>query len=343
MVRSPNSLPLNKRPAYRFTPRKDLFPAPEPIPANNPTKPVTEPSSSQNDAVLSRLQKTLRKTGGPALQPVNLLLILIVFKALSSLFQPEKKTGIAMLGQSLGGFMEHPNIMGLLNDISPYLNEREQDGVFTILGMMDAYNIIKGIRNRTYHQQKKAVVSSAAFKNPKTKKIGILNAVKPYLPKPDNEMLEKMVQIYEASDKVMQNIQIIRNNRNLSENQDQKGTENITEMLKAFKPIFPPEHQTKLDSISKVLTMAEVMNLMDMKNTSSDTGNNVKKPESYNKTGSTEGRDEDASQGKSGIGSMGDTVESLKSVMNDDQKKALNMFMKMAELLAAPSESEEKE
>jgi|GEM_PF-968925 len=357
-----------RRPSHRFVPRRDLFPPSGPFPSGrqtdnfpNPEQAATAPDRSIK-AAPNMKHKRPDKNKLFDIQPIQLFLLFLVLKLLGPKpSSAQKDTGLH-IQKAFSGILENQDILNMLTDVSPYLSEAEQESIYSIIGIIEALRIIKSVKERTYQKQRVSALASVPM-DAKSRKIGILRALKPYLPQEQQPIIEKVIQTHEASERLTKNIRIYRNNQQLMEDSVQNPVEKITELIKVVKPILPSEHQEKLDRVMKIAKMAEMMELTMKSGTGSASVQSVNDKEQDRKA------EKGAQQGPELIGSMAkeyqnagddekdpekqdsakkaaspaDMMNALSSMMSDEQKKTMQALMDFAKLLSQPQEEEENE
>ena len=340
--------PYQYRPPQKFIPRRDLFPdavVPQEavIPLDmEPSKPPTLVSSPQshvqnsNNVPVNALSKKRYsgdrspmisvKSGKKRAIPQETLLLVFA--------------GLLLMGPKLKklGLIGDPRSLDMLLSLGPYLNEKEQDAVYTAAGVLEAFHTINDVMSHTYHNRHKAM-SMQVPSSPSARKIEAMKAIKPYIKPDTRQQLDRFVNLYETMNKLRSNITIYRNNRSLSGKDRLSTFESVNEVLKVIKPILPEEHRERADKAVQLFKMAEAISSAEKlsKGAPKDkSGKRYDRKETVNTVNKDNASDSEDQNEK--IQKM---MDSLSPMLNDEQKESINMIMKMAQLLSQSDSSED--
>ncbi len=333
--------PYKGKQPQRFIPRRDLFPDEE---YNLPNKPVPvkpvkrEVKSSEKIAIH-------KKPKAPTLNIPIPLIILIGALVYGLVSKKETKVLTEDLKDTFDQVIDNPNNVELLRSIGPYLGTKEQNLVYTVVGILDAASIIRDVVNQTY-QQKIQAMSRNVPKDPLTKRVEMLKVLKPYIPESNKHVVDRVVKIYDTIDKVNHNLEIYRNNQMLLGDRNTSPIDSINEIAKVVSPLLPDELRDKADKVIRVMKMAETLSQTEsvmkkkpdkkLQNKDFDTHDGDDRTDTFDISDKDNNKDDkDYSGNKEKTDQM---INTLKSMVPDEQKDSIDVLMKMAQLLAQPSD-----
>jgi hypothetical protein len=303
---------ISKSP-QRFIPRRDIVvetKLPKPEKKNNPSKPSVIPLTQQ-------------------LQPVQLLLLIFLLWFTIPAFKNGKNRHFKILKRNLKETFNTPDtIIHMLSDVSPYLGLKEQENINTLVGVLEAANILRNIRVGTY-QNPRILRSMNSSMNVQDKKLGIIKALKPYIPSNNHEIVDKAIQTYNTINKVSENL--VQYTSKTSENIDrQKIADQIAETLEIINPLVPPEQQQRLKQIQNVIKMYGIMESSQLwEKRNQQESQQIKTQETSNNSSSQKSESKTKEQKN--------VTDALKSVLSPEQSQAMEVMMKMAQLLSQKS------
>ena len=332
-----------KKQSQKFVPRRDLFPD-TPLPPNKALTPKAQTYKAQPSMVQPSKTQPSRTQPFPLKQPLKQIkthqplsispIVVILLLAGWFIIWPKLKSKRPNLTFNIKSVVKdvlsNPQSLQMLQAIGPYLEDKEQDAVFSITGIMEALNIVKDIMDHTYHSKQQSMILQVPL-DPISKKIEMMKVLKPFVPENSRQTLDSVVKTYDAADKLNRNIEIYKNNRTLSRDRKISSIESINEIIKVIRPVIPHEYREKADKAIQMLKLAEAMESADKIN------------KDMKKDKKTAGKDADQSESikKPPVDKAVQTeqmLDSLKSMLNDEQKESMDVIMKMAQLLAKPSD-----
>lgn len=334
----------NPKHVQRFTPRRDIFAEAKPATTEVPTPPVKYINYKQK-------QKKF-----PLVQQIHpLLIILLIYAIISPLRYDRKKNPRKFAPGFKTNFNSAETIINLLSDVSPYLNLEEQEKIQNIIGIFEAANILNNIRAGTY-QNPRFINTMSYTMDAQERKLEIIKALKPYLPASNHEIIEKAIHTYNALNKVSRNL--VHFSSKTDENTEtQNATNKITELLEIINPLVPSEQKQKLNQIKNIIKMYNAMESSQLwekwtqqetkktqtHDSSSEKDVNSNKPKinkySNNIKNTIEESDSSPKEPEeSNEESKKNITDALKSVLNPEQAQAMEIMMKMAQLLSQKSD-----
>jgi len=263
------------------------------------------------------------------LQPVQLLLLIFLLWFTIPAFKNGKNRHFKILKRNLKETFNTPDtIIHMLSDVSPYLGLKEQENINTLVGVLEAANILRNIRVGTY-QNPRILRSMNSSMNVQDKKLGIIKALKPYIPSNNHEIVDKAIQTYNTINKVSENL--VQYTSKTSENIDrQKIADQIAETLEIINPLVPPEQQQRLKQIQNVIKMYGIMESSQLwEKRNQQESQQIKTQETSNNSSSQKSESKTKEQKN--------VTDALKSVLSPEQSQAMEVMMKMAQLLSQKS------
>lgn len=311
MIQKSNPRWERKEP-WKFVPRRDLFPDAE-MPAKSDKNKHIIKSSKQGTQIIKKgylAEKSSVKPVKPwpkslAAQPELLLLLFALIFLKSS-----SRTQLKVLDQ--------PQSIQMLKSIGPYLDEREQNIVYTAAGIMEAAQLIRDIASHTYHHKNKAALLHVPS-SPAARRIEALKAIKPYIAKENRKQLDRFLNFYEGVRKVQSNLSLYKDKKGISDEQGAAPLKKAGEFLELIHPVLPDEQRQRIDRVMQMIKMVEVM------------GNAEKAAHDKNK------RNEEIKKEAANNNEQSEKImDSLAPMLNEEQKESMNMIIKMAQLLSQP-------
>lgn len=147
----------------------------------------------------------------------------------------------------------------ILSTIIPYLDIDEQQNVYTILGLLEALDIIYGVADGTYQELR--ISNTILFNSEKERIAGILKAIKPYISESSKELVENISKAQTMSSQLARNISIYKSKK-LSGQSLIDNLEPIYESLNILRPIIPPKEYEQID---KIITMIKLFGSPELK------------------------------------------------------------------------------
>lgn len=280
--------------------------------------PLTKVSSDLENP--TRIQRRIPGFLAPNNNPIPLFLLFIGIKLVTSEVHTEHKGGIPTnILDSLNQVIYNPDTIDMLTAVSPYMGMTGQEGIYTIIGVLEVIHLIKGLQDKGYQMQRMQQIPVLTLDDG-NKGLGVIKALQDYIPESNRPFIDIIVQALESAEKLSNNMKIYSNNIKLAGNQKPNPIENLGEIIKIVRPIIPYEHQNKIDKMLKLIQIAQVMDLDDMLK-----GNDT----------STQPTDKTDIQYKKEDKNSPDIEQ---TVSNKDQNQSLEMLLKFAQLLAQSSE-----
>lgn len=348
---------------WRFIPRRDLFPdvesplsseqenrttelplsQPKNIPERKSNTPVHQLQYSPSSTMDQRSQKPAQKAKkGPPLpieRPMTAVktkrrttpgFLLLLFGGFLLLEFLESRTE----GTTILGGLREPQTVQMLKAIGPYLEDQQQDVLYTAAGVMETMHMVKDVMNHTYQNQQRATIMNVPS-NPRVRKVEAVKAIRPYIPSDNRRQLNQVLNFYEGADKVHRNLKAFQNNRVLKEGQKTSPLDLATDILSVIRPVLPQEQRDQADKASQIIKMIEVMGAVN------------KGSRKENKQYALKSGDEKQRAKKLGEESPTDSsgqiekiMDSFAPMLNDEQKESMNMIMQMAQLLSQPEQED---
>lgn len=280
------------------------------------------------------LQQPLKPVKQQSMLPFNpgiLLLILgggfLVWPKLKA-FQPDLMNKIESTFKNV---LDNPQSIQMLRTLSPYLEDREQEAVYSISGIMEAVSTFRGIMDHTYHDRYRNSVLRVPS-DPAVRGLEVMKIMKSYIPHGSRKQLDYVISAYNAIDQLNRNIDIYRNNRMLAGDRKAGALETIGDIYNVVRPALPHEYRDKGDKALQVVKMAEVVGVADKLSRDNKKGNAG--PQKKEKSPDQTAEAAENSAGKTD--QIQNLMDSFSPMLNDEQKESMDMIMKMAQLLAQP-------
>ncbi|HHY83099.1 MAG TPA: hypothetical protein GX505_10550 [Clostridiales bacterium] len=331
-----------KEPPQKFIPRRDLFPDAVVPMEREYSRPAAWVNTPQHNIQAGK-DIPFKVQSGRKPQPVyspmtpvksgkkrsfNPGTIMLLFAGWLFLWPRLKKLG----------WFNDPRSLDMLLSLGPYLDEKEQDVVYTAAGVLEAFHTINDVINHTYHNRHKAAVMQVPS-DPVFRKIEAMKAIKPHIKPDSRKHLDQVVNLYESMHKMQKNIAIYRNNRTLAAGEKMSSIESVNEILKVIKPILPREQRERAEKAAQLLKMVEAVSTAEKLNREATNGKTNKRSDNNDsvniaKSDNTAGSDEQNDK----IQKM---MDSLSPMLSDEQKESMQMIMKMAQLLSQTDSSDD--
>lgn len=312
----------------------------------------SKPSPSATiDSSVRNLPVESKKIYGFLTRPVNplpLFFLFIMIKILASEIHSSNKSRFSInnLRNSLAQAVYNPETINMLMAVSPYLDVPEQEGIYTIVGILEAIQILNGLREGSYQAQRMQQIPVMGLEN-ENRSFGIVKALKDYMPDSSRPLIDRAIQIHESLEKLSNNIKIYRNNLKIAGSRNPNPLEDLGEMVKLIKPIIPDEQQAKLERLQKIIQVAQIMDLDEM---IKNRGMNINKGTDSSKKAQSE-VEEDSPQtntttkddDKNGYQQQKETAQGdvQQSTSNDEQNQSLEMLLRLMQLLMQSSDKTE--
>lgn len=293
----------------------------------------------------------------PPVNPLPLFFLFILIKILGSEIHSSNKSTafIHNLRNSISQTVYNPETINMLTAISPYLDVPEQEGIYTIVGILEALQILKGLREGSYQAQRMQQIPVLKLEN-ENKSLGIIKALKDYLPETRRPTIDRAIQLSESIKKLSNNLKIYKNNLKIAEKRKPNLIEDLGEIMRVIKPIIPEEQQTKLEKFQKLIQVAQIMDLDEMlKNRELNVSKNSPKNRYAIEKEESMGGTTDQNKGsyrypeneKTDIihpqYKKGKTGDAHPATTDDEQTQSLEMLLKLIQLLRQPSSAENEQ
>ena len=283
-----------KKPPQKFIPRRDLFPDAElPPPNKTSTAKITSgkrsPDREQSGNAAARsqtaqmqqarvqpvhtdripvkkaqplpLQQPLHPVNQKNLLSVNPTTLFLLLAGWFLLWPKLKKAQPKLTSNIQSAFrnvLDNPKSIQMLRTLGPYLEDKEQDAVFTVAGIMEAAGTFRDVMKHTYQDRNRNTILHVPS-DPTAKRIEIMKAVKPYIPRDSRKKLDQVIGVYDTVDQLNRNIEIYRNNLSLAGDKKAAPIESIGEILKVVRPVLPQEYREKADQAIQTLKVSQNM------------------------------------------------------------------------------------
>jgi hypothetical protein len=375
-----------KTPPQKFIPRRDLFPDAELPPsvqsASEKTTGSNSASRQQDGSTYSKsqqvqpqarpqarvqpitsvraqpkksqplpLQQPLKPVKQQGLFSVNPAILLFLLAG-GFLLWPKLKASQPKLASKIEStfknIVDNPQSIQMLRTIGPYLEDAEQDAVYTVAGVLEAVSTFRGVMTHTYHDRYRNTILHVP-KSPAAKRLEIMKAMKPYIPESSRSQLDQAIGVYNTIDQLNRNIDIYRNNRLLAAERKPTTLETLVDLYNVMRPALPLEYKEKGDKAVQVFKMMEAAGAAEKMSRSSKKEKPTQKGEVNHKQDrvKTRSSNEDSQDSKATehpsakADQMQSLMDSFAPMLNDEQKDSLNMIMKMAQLLSQPGNASE--
>ncbi|HZK35094.1 MAG TPA: hypothetical protein VFD33_07280 [Bacillota bacterium] len=321
--------PGNRKKPGTFIPRRDLFPdenqtRPEKGPSHNLKR--DEPISvTATREPINRRKSSKAATGSPSVIPL-LFGGLQLFPLLSS----DKASGMQVsIKSALYHVVENPKTIKMLEDICPYLGDKEQEAIYTVIGIQELLTTARDLMNHNYQTNKKNKALSAPM-DPAEKSIEMIRVLRPYVPEVSRDTIEDVIYIYDTSNKLNKNLRRYNNKRKLSKGKKISTIETLTDIVDLVMPLLPRQIQNEASKLINMLKMAETM----------DHSSKIAK--------NTRGKLDRPDKGKKNTPSENSIQaekikNALEPMLDQEQKGSLDLIMKMANLLNADEDNKKTE
>jgi hypothetical protein len=217
-------------------------------------------------------------------------------------------------------------------EIGPYLDDPQQDALYTAAGVMETIQMVKDVMNHTYQNQQRATIMNVP-PNPRVRKVEAIKAIRPYIPPDNRKQLNQVLNFYEGADKVHRNFKAFQNSQILKEGQKTSLLELVTDILNVIHPVLPQEQRDQAEKASQIIKMIEVMGAVN-KGSKKERRQHAQKAEDE-KSKAKKIKEENPSDSSEQINKI---MDSFAPMLNDEQKESMNMIMKMAQLLSQPDQ-----
>lgn len=370
MIQKTYNSDYKKKTPYKFIPRRDLFPDADipPVSVGSTAKFSKKKDSSYKASGIrtekrhsSQIQKTgvlpvhtgnktqhkpaqplamngplqpVRQNRSSVVNPSTLFLLLIGWIFLWPVLKKSRPKLTAGLESTIANVLDSPKSTQMLLAIGPYLEDNEQDLVYTVTGILEAANIIRDVMNHSYHDRNRSMILSVPS-NPAARRLELMKSIRPYIPQHSRKDMDAIMGVYETVYKLNRNIKDYQTKHTLSGGKKITPIDSIGEILNLVSPVLPQEHREKANKIMQVLKLAEI---------AESTGNSARTgvdsiEDSYEgekprkKTSLNDEKQTGTSE------QIQKVMDSFLPMMNEEQKESMNMIMKMAQLLAQPDDS----
>ena len=355
MIQRINDSAYNRKSPQQFIPRRDLFPDAEPSLSGKSTEDknpsVRKPANKENGKRSSASEQQAREPSIhtnripveeneplPLQQPLKpvkkqsrtfvppttffLLLIgwLLIWPRMKKARLP-RTYGMESMEFAFENPLDNPKNIEMLHAICPYLEEQQQDAVYTITGILDALSSIRSTLNHTYPQK---IWNSAVNvpSDPDARKIELMKAIKPYVDPDNQRKLDQIMGTYHTVDQLNRNIRNYQNRQSIAGVQNTSPTESFGEILDIIRPILPQEFGDKADQLLQILKIAQTM-------------------ESTKKESQKEEAGEEDTQNREKQKDAENTMMQAppSTELTDKQNESMEMMVRMAQLLSQTKDS----
>ncbi len=351
-----------KKKPWEFIPRRDLFPDAEvplsteqakPIkqtvyqPGVPPEKKYNTPVHRMQNKAASRMPQQRQKAAqkpekssplplNRPMTPVNFkrratpeFLLLLFGSWLFLEFMGSKKKEAKLLNE-----LRKPQVIEMLKAIGPYLEDNQQDAIYTAAGVMEAMHMVRDVMNHTYQNLQRTTIMNVPS-NPRARKVEAIKAIKPYIASDNRRQLDQALDFYEGADRVRQNLMTFQNNQVLREGRKTSPLELASDILNVIRPVLSREQKEQTEKAQQIIKMIEVMGAV---NKGSQKG---KKQYALKSAEGTSKENQAAKENSTGSSAEIEKImDSFAPMLNEEQKESMNMIMKMAQLLSQPKQDD---
>ena len=168
------------------------------------------------------------------------------------------------------------------------------------------------------------------------RKIEIVKTLKPYFPPDIREIIEKTIHTYYALNRVSGNI--VRFSEALENGEKQSNPKRIAEVLEIINPLVPLEQQKRINQIQNLIKMYSTLESSQLfENWTQQEPEDSKPIETENSSYDNNENDSKQPEQKK------DITDALKSTLDPEQSQALEMAIKLAQLLSQKSNENKNE
>ncbi len=323
---------------------------------NQPVTPIPLETVSDSSAQLSQLPSTIENTTAvqskipgflsSSSNPLSLFILFVLISIISpGIHTKQKSRSLNDIFRSIEKTVFDYEIFDMLTAVSPYLDTPEQEAVYSILGVLEAIYILKGVSDgsyQVYRMQQTPVITQHDDKG-----LGIVKALMNYIPEKNRPAVDKTVQIYESLERLSDKYKTYSNTLDHPDRHKLTPIEQMSEIINIIKPVVPQEQQNRIDKLQKVLQIAQVMDIDEMMKTDSSDllsddqdiqGEESRQPDKELDGGDISQPDVDRQNDRNFLPAKQETNGDIQqSSENQSQDQSLEMILKLMKLLSQSS------
>lgn len=243
-------------------------------------------------------------------------------------------------------FDDTDTILDILSSVYPYMDPEYQDGLNFVFGLFEIRTLLRSLFDGTY--QTARLLKADRPTSYQDRVIGIIKAFQPYIPLENQTVINKIIDVNSTLERLVLRLKRFRQ-YDIDTQDFRSNLARVTEMIDILKVLIPVEQQQQINKISSILKIAEAVELAQLSNAPrEDESTSIVETNTIDNGGSNlttdEVQDKLVKDLEAPRDKPNDNVENLsnvlKTMLNPEQAKSVDMIVKMAQLLAKDSSGE---
>lgn len=269
------------------------------------------------------------------------IILLILFA--SPYIKIDKASPMVMDNSVNNSFEESDTVLDVLSSIHPYLAPELQDRINFVFGLSEARDILKSLFDGTYHTSRIFNIVEQPT-NSQERAIGIIKSLQPYISLENQTLINRVLDVNSTVEKLKKSMHKFNQQDVGIEGIKRNNVSKVMEIIDIVKILVPAEQQHNINQISGMLKVVEALEVAQLLNTPNiasiapkSTANAMisekDRPPAIDKE-STSTQEIIADNKTENISNA------LKSMLNPEQAKSIDLIMKMAQLFTQNSEED---
>ncbi len=241
-----------------------------------------------------------------------------------------------------GNTYESDIIMDMLSSIHPYMDPKIQDGINLIFGLYDMRDRLRSLIDGTYQTSPILTNVEQPF-NYKERAIGIIKSIQPYISLENQTIINRILDINSTMEKLIDKLERFRQRDDIVvQGSMSANISKLMEMLDIIKVLIPVETHKYISQINNILKIIEAVEVAQLLNPSNK-GEIASKTETRvlsnsDDSAKTENKGSDHDKKEDSDEKLNNISNMLKTMLNPEQAKSLELVMGIAQLLTKDSE-----
>lgn len=232
-------------------------------------------------------------------------------------------------------------ILDMLSSIYPYVDSKLQDGINLVFGLSETRDKLMSLVEGTY-QAPRVFSLVESPRDYKERAVGIIRSLQPYISLENQTLINRALDISDTMETLVNRLDRFRRESNIR-TQSPMGINlpDLVEIIDIVKILVPGEQQQQLSQISNIIRVIETVELAQLLNTSHKVGPTYEaesEPPSKGSSPSAKIKGGPPVKGEVPEEKMRAMSDILKTMLNPEQAKSVDLIMNMAQLLSKDSQ-----
>lgn len=320
-----------------------------------PRPPLGSGSDSSAQDVSTKVKSSKKIPPGftcaPSVQTNPLSTVLLILLATNYIkidrtspsFIDQDRDDYLLTDKDIGNYNSEPDvILDILASIHPHMEPRLQEGINFIFGLSEARDKLKSIIDGSY-QNPRIHISSDPPTSYQERTIGIIKSIQPYISLENQTIINRVLDINDTARELLDRLERLRQKDYIS-TQGVLGINlgRLMEILDIIKILIPAEAQQYISQINNIVKVMEAVELAQLLHPSDKAGlaseTEAEALANNNDGSNTTYKESDDREKLESHNNIGDLSNGIKTMLNPEQAKSLELVMNMIQLLGKKSD-----